>query len=214
MAEGFARLFGMPSGSVPTVTGNPREPASLPTNSNPTYSFPMSSGLHGSLSPGNLPDVNTNMMGSGLGPLDDLQMPSSFDPHGSEPDTSIFTVGSRRPRLDEPPALRNRVPGQLLRITAREKALAAGLPPDDVKSVEAFCDIVDIKIMIIVMGKDLIKRFFVIHYRHPDFNTYLCHNVAGVLFSATTPVYLNGLLCQLVVWMEKNPTRLGLPPSV
>ncbi|KAH9946546.1 hypothetical protein B0H21DRAFT_808883 [Amylocystis lapponica] len=106
-----------------------------------------------------------------------------------------------------------------LRNDAKQKAQECGLAAEQTAEVVKFCDlsliemVIDLKTHLLKNENDLLKRYFRIFVRHPDFALRLRHVVAAILLAPNTPAYHSGILNQVANHIEKNLDWVGLPAS-
>ncbi|TBU53636.1 hypothetical protein BD310DRAFT_829741, partial [Dichomitus squalens] len=150
-----------------------------------------------------------------------------------EPDISIgatagspFTIsrpatkhGREYGTIDDEVGPRNPQPGHLLRALAAEKCLAANLSVPQTEEVLSFCELsvgnmlVNLKIHLLRNENDLLKRYFRLYHRHPDFVTRLRSLLAAVIFAHNTPAYLNNITNSIAEYVEYHLDVIALTPQ-
>ncbi|TBU58801.1 hypothetical protein BD310DRAFT_818782, partial [Dichomitus squalens] len=135
-----------------------------------------------------------------------ISLPASK--HGRADDSFEDEVGPRNP-----------LPGHLLRALAADKCVAANLSVEQTQEIMAFCELsvghmlVNLKIHLFKNENDLLKRYFQLYHRHPDFMTRLRTVVAAVIFAHNTPAYLNNITNSITEYIEQHLDIVALTPQ-
>ncbi|EJF55353.1 hypothetical protein DICSQDRAFT_176039 [Dichomitus squalens LYAD-421 SS1] len=207
--------FGMDRGESPSINPSVNSESStggLPSTPENLFSTP---GLHT----------------AGINPIDSTE---NYVPNGTpEPENSLRATTANpimvvRPTskhgrdvdpFEDDMGPRNLLPGQLLRAVAAENCLAASLSVAQTQEVLSFCELpvghmlVNLKIHLLRNENDLLRRYFRLYHRHPDFVTRLRSLLAAVIFAHNTPAYLSNITNSIAEHIEHHLDIIALTPQ-
>ncbi|KAI0644697.1 hypothetical protein C8Q79DRAFT_912903 [Trametes meyenii] len=111
---------------------------------------------------------------------------------------------------------RTALTAQLLRNSAEEKCESENLNARQTEEVLAFCMLspvemlVDLKIHLFKIETDLLRRYFRLYIRHPDFALRLRNCVGAVILAHNVPAYLQNVTNSIAEYLEKHLDTVAL----
>ncbi|KAI0369657.1 hypothetical protein BV20DRAFT_945672 [Pilatotrama ljubarskyi] len=135
--------------------------------------------------------------------------------------SSIAQTGFKHARVDDDDAgdhlrIRGRPSGQILRARAEEQCQMANLTGKQMDAVQSFCNLsptemlIDLKIHLYHIENDILKRYFRLYAKHPDFYTRLRSCISAVLCAYNVPAYVNNITTSMTNYISDHLDSVAL----